>query len=237
MYNNKSFLAVIPARGGSKRLIRKNMLNLVDKPLVAWTINAALKSKYIDKVVVSTDEKEIAQIAEQYGAEVPFMRPAKLSTDEASSVSVILHTMDFLRDKGNNYDYVVMLQPTSPLRTTDNIDEAIEQLQQHNDAIISVCQAEHHPLWCNTLDASRSMSGFLRSDVVDKRSQDLEKFYRLNGAIYICKSKTLRNNNTFFLKDRISAYIMDQENSIDIDTQIDFNLAILTLEKKIPKKI
>ncbi|MBC8555357.1 MAG: acylneuraminate cytidylyltransferase family protein, partial [Candidatus Brocadiales bacterium] len=147
MINNKRILAIIPARGGSKRLPRKNILDLAGKPPIAWSIEAALGSKYIDRVIVSTDDEEIAGISRKYGADVPFMRPNKLATDESSSVDVVLHVINTLKEKGRESEYIMLLQPTSPLRTMENIDEAVELLQSSSsDAVISVCEAEHSPL-------------------------------------------------------------------------------------------
>jgi CMP-N-acetylneuraminic acid synthetase len=232
MINRKKLLAIIPARGGSKRLPKKNILNLVNKPLIVWTIEAALDSKYIDKVIVSTDDKDIADISEQYGATIPFIRPSKLATDETPSIDVILHAADFF--KKNDYDYVVLLQPTSPLRTSKHIDESIELLDAKNaDAIISVCKMDHSPLWSNTLEKDGNMKGFLQDDILNKRSQDLDIYYRLNGAIYICNINKIKEERSFFLKDNIFAYKMNRKSSIDIDEEIDFKLAKVLLDSEI----
>jgi CMP-N,N'-diacetyllegionaminic acid synthase len=225
MISDKKLLAIIPARGGSKRLPRKNVLDLAGKPLIAWTIDAALQSKYIDRIVVSTDDQEIADVSKQYGADIPFMRPDKLATDGATSVDVVLHLLDQL-ETDEEYDYIILLQPTSPLRTTQNIDESVELLQSKNsDSVISVCKAEHSPLWCNTLPEDDDLCGFITESIVNKRSQDLEQYYRLNGAIYLCCINSLKKESTFFLKSNCLAYKMEQEQSVDIDTKVDFMLA------------
>jgi len=225
MYKNKTFLAIIPARGGSKRLPRKNILDLKGKPLLAYSIEAGLKSKYIDKVVVSSDDDEILDISKKYGASI-IARPNCLSTDTATSFDAIKHTIE----NTEKCDYVVLLQPTSPLRSSQYIDEAIELLEEKNsDAIISVCEMEHSPLWSNHLDNSLSMEGFLKDEILNKRSQDLEIYYRLNGAIYICKTDKLLEEESFFLKENIFAYIMSRETSVDIDEEIDFKFAELLL--------
>lgn len=227
MINNKTFLAIIPARGGSKRLPRKNILDLNGKPLIAWSIEAALNSKYIDKVVVTSDNSEILNIAKSLGSNI-IKRPDYLSSDTASSFDAIKHTIDNTKD----YDYIILLQPTSPLRNSLQIDEAIELLHNKNaDAIVSVCEMDHSPLWSNILDESMSMEGFLREEVLNKRSQDLEKHYRLNGAIYICKTIELLKNNSFFLKNNIFAYLMDRKSSVDIDEEIDFLFAKTIMKK------
>ena len=218
---NKTFLAIIPARGGSKRLPRKNLLDLCGKPLIAWSIEAALKSKYISKVIVSSDDEEILNIAKEYKADF-IKRPDELASDTATTFDALKHTLENVE----KYDYVVLLQPTSPLRTEKHIDEAIELLKEKNaDAIISVCEVEHSPLWSNTLDENLDMSNFLRDEVLNKRSQDLPKYYRLNGAIYICKTDKLLENKGFFLKENIYAYKMNKKHSVDIDEEIDFIIA------------
>jgi len=223
------YLAIIPARGGSKRLPNKNILDLNGKPLIAWSIEAAKKSKYIDEIVVSSDSNEILEIAQKYNVKT-IKRPDELATDTASSVDVVKH----VAENYPGYEYVVLLQPTSPLRNKKHIDEAIELLEKKNaDAIISVCEMDHSPLWSNTLPESLSMKNFLREDVKNKRSQDLPTYYRLNGAIYICKTDRLLEQNTFFIKDNIFAYIMDRKSSVDIDDEIDFKLAeVLLLNEK-----
>lgn len=218
---NKTFLAIIPARGGSKRLPRKNLLDLCGKPLIAWSIEAALKSKYISKVIVSSDDEEILNIAKEYKADF-IKRPDELASDTATTFDALKHTLENV----GKYDYVVLLQPTSPLRSEKHIDEAIELLKEKNaDAIISVCEMEHSPLWSNTLDENLDMSNFLRDEVLNKRSQDLPKYYRLNGAIYICKTDKLLENKGFFLKENIYAYKMNKKHSVDIDEEIDFIIA------------
>ena len=221
MYKEKTFLAIIPARGGSKRLPRKNVLELAGKPLIAWSIEAGLESQYLDKVIVTSDDDEILKIAKQFGSEI-IKRPVELANDTATSFDAIKHTIENLEA----YDYIILLQPTSPLRTAKRIDEAIELLMSKNaHAVVSVCEMDHSPLWSNTLDNSLSMQNFLREEVLSKRSQDLETFYRLNGAIYICQTHTLLEEESFFLKENIFAYVMDRESSVDIDEEIDFIIA------------
>lgn len=218
MYQNKTYLAIVPARGGSKRLPKKNLKNLCGKPLIAWSINAGLDSKYIDKLIVSSDNDEILLSANKFGAEV-IKRPPELSSDNAISFDAIKHALE----NSEYYDYVLLLQPTSPLRTEKHIDKAIEFLEEKSaDAVISVCETDHSPLWANTLGKSLSMKDFLKADVLNKQSQDLEKYYRINGAIYIYKINKLLEQQTLFLKDNIFAYIMNKESSIDIDTKFDF---------------
>ncbi len=223
MINGKRILAIIPARGGSKRLPQKNILELSGKPLIAWTIEAALASKYIDRVVVSTDSDKIAHISKIYGADVPFLRPNSLATDKSASIDVVLQLLDKLELIDDYYDYIILLQPTSPLRTTMNIDESIMMLMDRKcDAIISVCEAEHSPLWSNIIPENGNLSNFLDESILNKRSQDLDKYHRLNGAIYFCDSIRIKKEKTFFFNSNCIAYRMTQEQSIDIDTQLDF---------------
>ena len=222
MHKNNSFLTIIPARGGSKRLPGKNIKELHGTPLIAWTITAAKKSKYLEKILVSSDDDKILSCSKQYGADV-VKRPDELSGDRASSFDAVKHAIETVSEQ---FDYTVLLQATSPLRAGCHIDEAIELLLEKGaDAVVSLCEMEHSPLWCNTLPDDRNMRDFLRSDVDKKRSQDLTPFYRLNGAIYICKTEALLKEKTFILKDKIYAYVMDKEVSIDIDDEFDFMLA------------
>lgn len=227
MHKNKTFLAIIPARGGSKRLPRKNVLDLGGKPLIAWSIEAALQSSYIDKVIVSSEDDEILGLAQKFGSET-IQRPGTLASDTATSFDAVRHTIENVQI----YDYVVLLQPTSPLRTAEQIDEAIELLvEKEADAVISVCEMDHSPLWSNTLPEDGNMQGFLRDEVKNKRSQDLETYYRLNGAIYICDTQRLLEEKSFLLSDHIFAYKMDRESSVDIDEEIDFLFASVLLKE------
>lgn len=221
MYNNKTFIAVIPARKGSKRLPRKNILNLAGKPLIAWTIEAGLESKYIDNVIVTSDDEEILNISKKFGAKI-LKRPDEFANDTATTFDAIKHTIDNVQ----KYDYLVLLQPTSPLRNAQHIDEAIEMLiDKKANAIISVCKMDHSPLWSNVLPEDGSMANFLKDEIKNKRSQDLPLYHKLNGAIYICETDIFLKERTFFIKDNIFAYMMDRENSIDIDEEIDLKIA------------
>jgi len=237
MAANERILGIIPARGGSKRLPFKNLMELGGRPLISYTIEAALKSQYIDELVVSTDDPETARIAAAWGTPVPFLRPAALATDEAGSFEVLRHAVEHFANAGSGgFEYVVMLQPTSPLRTNADIDEAVTFLREREaDAVISVCECDHSPLWANTLPEDRSMADFLRDEVKNKRSQDLTVQYRLNGAIYICRTSRMLAEKTLFLKDNIFAFIMPRERSVDIDTMLDLKLCetLLSLQPEL----
>lgn len=229
MYKDKTFLAIIPARGGSKRLPHKNILDLAGKPLIGWSIESAKTSKYIDKTIVSSDDKTILNIARTFEADT-LSRPAELASDTATTFDAVKHVIE----NTHSYDYIVLLQPTSPLRNHRHIDEAIELLLAKNaDAVVSVCEMDHSPLWSNTLPADDNMTHFLKDEVLNRRSQDLETFYRLNGAIYICSTPKLLDQKSFFLKERIFAYKMDRNSSIDIDEAIDFKLCQCLLKDSI----
>jgi len=222
----KKTIAIIPARAGSKRLPNKNILKLNGKPLIVWTIEAAIQSKMFDEVVVSTDSEQIRDIAIKYGADVPFLRPDFLSSDTASSSDVIKHCIDYYqKEKDISFELLTLLQPTSPLRSKKDIIGAFEILKEKRaDAVISVCEMDHSPLWANTIPEDGSLSHFIKDEVKGKRSQDLPTYYRLNGAIYICNVERFINENSLFLSTNIFSYIMDINASIDIDNEIDFRL-------------
>ncbi len=234
MYNNYKVIALIPARGGSKGVKRKNIKLLAGKPLIGFTIEQALASKYIDKVIVSTDDKEIAHISGQLGAKVPFIRPHELADDNAKGIDVALHGIDFIEKNIIKENFIfVYLQPTSPLRKTEDIDNAIEELESLPDAkaVYSVCEAEHSPILMNTLPDNRCMKNFLNEKFQNKNRQELPEYYRLNGALYVIYKNTLKKHKNFFFTDETYAYIMPIERSIDIDSHIDFKFAEFLLNK------
>jgi len=227
MNNKKKYLSIIPARGQSKRVKNKNILPLNGKPLIAYTINSALKSKYLDRVFVSSDNTAILEMSKRFGAET-LKRPRNLAKDTSTTFDVIKHAIKNIK----GFEYVVVLQPTSPLRDEKHINKAINFLKKKKaDAVISVCKEDHSPLWSNVLPKDKSLKGFLKEKIVNKRSQDLKNYYRLNGAIYICKIKKLLEKKSFFLKDNIYAFEMSREKSIDIDTKLDFILAEFLLSR------
>ncbi len=194
--------------------------------MIVWTIEAARASSRIDDLIVSTDDPEIAEISHRHGADIPFMRPSELASHTASSTAVILHALDTLGARGQYYDYLVELQPTSPLRGAADIDGAINlALERKADAVISVCKTDHPPEWSNTLPADRSMKDFFRPGVKETRSQDLPVSYRLNGAIYVFNCRRLLAQRNLDMDDNAYAYIMPRERSIDIDTRLDLRIA------------
>ena len=225
----KKILAIITARGGSKSLPGKNIKILAGKPLIAWTIQAALKSGYLDRVIVSTDDKKIAAVAKKYHAEVPFLRPAKLAKDKTSTVPVLLHALHWLKLKeGYSPDAVVTLQPTSPLRRTEHIDEALRLFYKTGaDSVVSVCRAEHSPYWMMKVKGDRA-SPFMKDTSEHKRRQDLPPVYRPNGAVYVTRYGVLTKQKRILGRDT-RAMVMDAESSVDIDTAMDFKLAEVIL--------
>lgn len=221
-------IAIIPARSGSKGLKDKNIKLLNGKPLMAYTIEAALESNMFDIVMVSTDSQEYARIAEEYGADVPFLRSKAMSSDEAGSWDVVKEVLKKYRELGMLFDTVCLLQPTSPLRTSDNIINAYKLLEQKQaEAITSVCEVDHSPLWCNTLPVDKNMQDFIKKDIKNLGRQKLDRYFRINGAIYIRK---INYNDKINIKEELQyAYVMDKEISIDIDDILDFKVAQVIL--------
>ena len=226
-------IAIIPARGGSKRLPGKNTKLLGDKPLIAWTIEAAIESNVFDHVFVSTDSQEIADISKQYGAEVPFLRPEELASDTATTNDVITHLVDWFESEFNQpTSLIAVLQPTSPFRNAKHIIEAIKEMNDKSaKAIISVCQLEHPIQFCNQLGSDGSMADFINLENM-KRTQDLKPAYRLNGALYIFDRDYVGRMQDLY-SDGTYAYTMSTKLSIDIDTQEDFDLAEFILLKRL----
>jgi len=230
-------LAFIPARFNSKRLIKKNIKLFLGKPLIAWTIEAALNANVEMDVIVSTDSNEIADIAKKYGAEVPFLRAKELATDKASSFSALEDLIIKLSSLGRNYDYIVLLQPTSPLRGSVSIEEAFDLLIVNDaNAVVSVTELEHPVEWAMELPVNNDMSSFIDKSIclLKKRSQDFPAKYLLNGAIYCGKTSIVLQEKTFYVRDKIYAYKMPKKNSIDIDDIDSFEYAeYLMLKNKV----
>lgn len=232
MYKNKRILAVIPARGGSKGIPRKNIMDFCGKPLISYSIEAARKSKYIDYVLVSTDDEEIGGISLRFGAKVPFLRPEEIANDTAKSIDVVLHGLGFLKELGENFDYVVLLQPTSPLRTCQDIDAALESLIDiERDSLVSVCKVEENPVLMRTIEDNK-LKPIMDFREEDLRRQNLPEFYIFNGALYINAVNTLLKEKSFIIEDTIP-FVMEKYKSVDIDSMIDVKLAELVLKEKI----
>lgn len=227
MIGNKTVLSIIPARGGSKGLPGKNIKMFMGKPLIGWTIESARRSSYIDRVLVSTDSFEIGEIAKTYGAEIPFMRPKELSNDQASGNSVISHALDWVEQNEHIiYDYFVLLQPTSPLRETWQIDEAIIKLNANKSAnsLVSIKEVSEHPYWMKKLNDKGYLEDFIDKKESVSRRQDLPQVFIVNGALYLSKPKYFQKYQNFYLFDCLP-YLMDQTTSVDIDDLNDFEYA------------
>ena len=232
-------IAIIPARSGSKGLPDKNIKIFCGKPLLAWTIEAALKSGEFDEVMVSTDSERYREIALEYGAEVPFLRSEATSSDTASSWDAVREVISKYAGEGRYFDTFCMLQPTSPLRNAEDITGAYD-IFKHNNAtsVVSLCELEHSINICNRLPENKSLDGFYSSNISGRR-QDADKYYRINGAIYIQTVEKLMQGANLY-DEQSYAYIMDKANSVDIDDEIDFISAEaiynMTILKKNPDK-
>lgn len=215
----RKILALIPARGGSKGLPGKNVKKFAGKPLIAWTIEAAKKSKYISRVVVSTYAKDIAAISTKYGAEV-IPRPKNLATDTSPVSGTVLHSLKWLKNRGETFDLLILLQPTSPLRTTEDINRAIETFRKtKGDSLVSVAPADHPPHWMFRIE--KHLKPLFGQKYLKARKQSLPKIYRPNGAIYILPVATFYKHKKFYV-GKILPYIMHTKKSVDIDTLADF---------------
>lgn len=221
-------LAIIPARSGSKGLKDKNIKMLNGKPLMAYSIEAALHSECFDKIVVSTDSEAYAKIAKEYGAEVPFLRLEHLSGDEVTTNCVISDLLIKLKEYGEEFDCMMILQPTSPLRTSEDIKKAIKLMKEKKaNAVVSLCEVDHSPLYAGEVPVDLRIDGFIKKDISCRR-QELPKYYRLNGAIYLAKVDYFLEYGDFY-KNECYAFIMDKNSSIDIDDEFDFKMAELIL--------
>lgn len=225
-------LAIIPARGGSKGLPRKNLLQLSGKPLIAHTIEAARAACSVQRIIVSTESPEIAEISRQYGAEVPFLRPRELAGDDTPTLPVLRHVLAELKaTEGCTPEIIILLQPTSPLRRPEDIDSAMALLDRSGaDSVVSVCAAEHHPAWMKRLDGDRVLP-FVEKGPEYMRRQDMPPLYRLNGAIYISRYKILTEENRILGEDT-RGFVMNAESSVDIDTLLDLKVAALIMQER-----
>ena len=219
-------LAIVPARGGSKRLPRKNVLPLGGKPLIAWTIDTAQESGCFVDILVSTDDEDIAQTARERGALVPWLRPAELATDTARSIDVVLHALDWYERERGEVAGIMLLQPTSPFRSANTIRAAARKFSDHDAGVpvVSISPATTHPAWTFSLDGSR-MQPFCGWDFLKLRSQDLSAVYTLNGAVYLSTPSRLRKTESFFDEDMHALVMPDGIESQDIDTPEDWERA------------
>lgn len=226
MIESKRILALITARGGSKGVPGKNIRLLGGKPLISYTVEAALASRFIDRVIVSTDSEEIAAASRKSGADVPFMRPLELSGDLARQEDAILHAMRWFEENGGAYDIILVLTPTTPLRTGKDIDDVIGYFASHPRArsVITVIEAPHAPQLMNTLPPDLSLQGFVPEDLKFKNRQELPQAYCLSGSVCLADWDYFKAEGSF-LAPLAFAYVVDVRSGFDINTPLDFQFA------------
>ena len=218
MIAGRSVLALITARGGSKGLPGKNILPVNGRPLLAWTVDAARRSEYVDRVVLSSDDESIAAAALACGCEVPFRRPGELASDTAATIDVALHALGELP----GHDWLVLLQPTSPLRTAADIDAALERcIATEARSCVSVTAVDQSPYWMYRIGDNDRLYPIIEAPPGATRRQDLPAVYALNGAVYVADVDELKRTRSFVNADTV-AHVMPAERSIDIDTAADF---------------
>jgi CMP-N,N'-diacetyllegionaminic acid synthase len=226
--NGRTVLAIIPARGGSKGLPGKNIRDLAGKPLIAWSIEAANGSKYIDRCVVSTDDNEIAEISREHGGDVPFIRPAEFAKDQTSSMDVVTHAIKYLGEQGQTFDYIVLLEPTSPLRNNTDIDQALTTLDGNREsakAIVGVCKSESgHPAFSASINQAGLLEPYQSEVFGILRRQDIADLYFFEGTIYVSDTNHLLDTLSFY-SDKTMPYIVPRWKSIEIDELFDMIIA------------
>ena len=237
MINAKSIIAIIPARGGSKGLPRKNIKNFNGKPLIAWTIKQALASKYIDDVIVSTDDSEIADISKKFGASVPFLRPNKLAKDNSKTSDVIIHVIESMLGFGKKYEYIILLEPTSPLRKIDDIDNAIELMYKNKDcqSVISVGEVHtEHPMIVKKISRTGHVKPYMQNKKQIHQRQQADKAFFPYGVVYISKTDSFKNYLSFYLNNSIP-YFIERWQNYEIDDITDFQIIEYIFKLKLEK--
>ena len=225
-------LAVIPARGGSKRVPGKNIRELGNKPLINWTIDSALNTPEVSAIVVSTDDPQIAEIAQSAGATVPWLRPIKLATDEANSVDVAIHALDWYEAENGKVDGILLLQPTSPFRTNVTIQKAIGLFKNHKgSSIIGVSPVQHHHLYVLEKNGEFLVQ-YQQQRFLRKKSHNQSQIYAVNGAIYLVSPQEIRSSNSFVSSFLLPVIVESSIEALDIDTEEDFKIAEMFLSYK-----
>jgi N-acylneuraminate cytidylyltransferase len=220
MFKEKTILAVIPARGGSKGVPGKNIKNAGGKPLIAWVIESAIASSLLDRVILSSDDAEIIDVAKKYGCEAPFVRPGKLATDESLPSDVVLHALE----KIPGYDYIMLLQPTSPFTEACDIDGCIKfAVDNCCRSVVSVTRPDKSPFWMFKMGEKNLLEPIMGSKFLNCRRQDLPETFVPTGAVYLAQSKWFLENRSFY-SEKTSGYIIPADRSLDIDTEFDFKL-------------
>lgn len=233
MYKEKRVLAIVPARGGSKGLPGKNIRPLAGKPLIGWTLESAKKSKYLDEIFVSTDSLEIADVAETFGVKVPELRPEELASDTATSASVVLYTIDYFRKQGKDFDYILLLEPTSPMRKEDDIDNAIALACEHPDkaGVVSLGEVHmEHPSIVKKITDKSIIEPYVEAQRVTRRQQ-LDKAYFPYGVVYLVKTDYFEKNQLFYGKDSLP-YLIERWQCYEIDDIYDFTAIEAILKYK-----
>lgn len=228
MFENLKVLGIIPARGGSKGVPRKNLRLVGGKPLIGRAVETALGSRYIDRLILSSEDPEIIDTAKEYGCDVPFVRPQELAADESVTNDVILHAMKSMMEK---YDVVVCLQVTSPLVTSDDIDGVIRTcVEKKTGSCVSVCEVDKSPFWMFTMPEEKMLTPLMGDSYLTKRRQELPKTYIPNGAVFVAKWDWFLKHKTFY-GSSTAGYVMPRSRSLDIDTENDFNLLEFLMKK------
>lgn len=230
---DKSIIGLITARGASKGIPRKNIANAGGRPLLAWTIEAARASRHLSRTIVSTDCQQVADVASKWGAQVPFMRPKRLARDGSPHIDVVLHAIEWLsRHERFRPNYVVLLQPTSPLRTAEDIDGAIDlALDRQPEAVVSVVESHMHPYLTRRMTDDGILKEFIPNNVAYPRRQDLPAAYFINGAVYVNRCDALEAKRTFYPED-LHGYVMPAERSLQVDSPWDLHVADLILRER-----
>lgn len=232
MRQGKSILALLLARGGSKGVPGKNLKLLDGKPLIYFTIKAIQDSNVFDRFVLSTDSQQIADVAQSYGVEVPFLRPEELAQDDSHAADAIVHALKWIEKNDKQYDYVQYIFPTSPFRTAEDICNGIDVLfEKDADMVISVCQTSHPLCWANELPEGHSLKGFIKPEF-QKNRQELAISYRINGSIYVGKWDIFYEKKDYYAQNTF-AYIMPSDHSVDIDSELHFKFAEFLFNKEV----
>ena len=227
-------LCIITARGGSKRIPHKNIKDFAGKPIIAYAIEAAKQSMLFDDIMVSTDDEQIARIAQEYGADVPFLRSAELASDTANTWDAVREVLKRYAEMGKTFETVMLMQPTTPLRTGEDVKAAYKLMNEKKaKSVIAVCEVDHSPLWCDMIPEDGNMKGFGRKDLAWVTRQELKPFYRVNGAIYLLSvsDNTITDDDDIYEND-CYALFMDRKKSIDIDCEDDLDLVEFMLARR-----
>jgi CMP-N-acetylneuraminic acid synthetase len=241
MYKGKSILGLIPARGGSKTLPGKNIKMLCGKPLLAWTIEQGLASRLLDRLIVSTDDEVIAEVSRQHWAPPPFMRPQELATDEAKTIDAVIHALDwFRRHEEREFDYLALLEPTSPLRAKDDIDESIKKLIDNGgiaDCLVSVGEiALEHPDIVKRIDINGYVAPYIKQEKLATRRQELSGAYFPYGVIYLSRVDKLIESRSFYQERNLPFFIQRWQN-YEVDDIYDFMIIEAILKQKMEAEI